>query len=355
MAEGGRRKRSGFRAGLIVGGTIGAVGAGAVYRRQLVSMAAGRRPHDREPLIVSRPVLIVNRWSGGGKAEKCDLASVAADHGIETVMLERGDDLVSLAETAVRGGADCLGMAGGDGSLGLVAGVAAEQGLPFFCVPVGTRNHFALDLGLDRNDPLAALQALTDGEAVTIDHGVINGRLFLNNVSLGVYPEAVKQEGYRSAKVATFLSVASNPDLASGVRLRDPEGTLHDNLPMVLVSNNPYVMSGPPDFGRRIRLDSGRLGVMALPVGEAPAMNSATSTLREWTASNLVVDSDREVVDVGIDGESIPMEPPLHIEVQRRGLRVLVPAGTRPGYRPSLRRHRPVIDHLVDLFGEPDS
>ena len=99
------------------------------------------------------PVLLCNPWSGGGKVEQFDLVSLAHDLGVETVMLDRGLDLEQLARDAVARGADCLGMAGGDGSQALVASIAVEHALPFVCVSAGTRNHFALDLGLNRDDP----------------------------------------------------------------------------------------------------------------------------------------------------------------------------------------------------------
>ena len=93
-------------------------------------------------------------------------------------------------------------MAGGDGSLAVVAAAAAAHGLPFICVPAGTRNHFALDLGVDRHDVAGALDAFSDGVERRIDLAEVNGRVFLNNVSLGIYGEAVRQSAYRDAKIA---------------------------------------------------------------------------------------------------------------------------------------------------------
>jgi diacylglycerol kinase family enzyme len=327
---------------------------------------ASFRPYQRKPFRPDKPVLIVNRWSGDGKAERLALVDHASDRGIETVMLERGDDLAQLAEDAISGGADALGMAGGDGSLGVVAGVAAKHDVPFFCVPVGTRNHFALDLGLDRDDPLSALDAVTDGVEVRIDLGTVGERTFLNNVSLGLYPEAVKQEGYRQAKVATFLSVASaQPEGGNGsdegpqLRFRTPDGRSHDTSPVVLVSNNPYVMSGPPDFGRRVRLDVGVLGISAL-VGEEGSHRGhaellSRPTFQQWADSTFRVESDRSTIDVGVDGESIPLPTPVEVRSLPQALRALIPARARPGFRPWLVRGSTGLDHLVDLSGEPDS
>ena len=119
------------------------------------------------------------------------------ERGIEAVVLEPGSDLAALAAEQVELGADALGVAGGDGSLAVVAAVALEAGLPFVCVPAGTRNHFALDLGVDRRDLVGALTVFTEAVERQIDVAEVNGRLFLNNLSLGLYGDAVQQPGYR--------------------------------------------------------------------------------------------------------------------------------------------------------------
>jgi hypothetical protein len=142
------------------------VAAGAV-----IVLAAARRafrvrfewPTARPP---ERPVLFFNPLSGGGKAERFDLAGEARRRGIEPIELRRGDDLERLVRDAVSRGADALAMAGGDGSQAVVAMVAAELDLPYACIPSGTRNHFALDLGVDRNDVV---------EVVRVSHQVAAG------------------------------------------------------------------------------------------------------------------------------------------------------------------------------------
>src|SRR5271166_6220323 len=148
----------------------------------------GWRPADPP----HRPVLFVNPRSGDGKAARAGVAERARGKGIEAVVLAPGQDLAALAGEAAAAGADALGMAGGDGSLAVVAAVAAAHGLPFVCVPAGTRNHFALDLGVDRNDLTGALEAFTGGVERLIDAAEVNGRVFLNNVSLGIYGDAVR-------------------------------------------------------------------------------------------------------------------------------------------------------------------
>ena len=164
------------------------------------------------------PVLFFNPRSGGGKAERFQLAKEARQRGIEPIELKPGDDLEVLVRGAVERGADGLAMAGGDGSQAIVAKVAAEAGLPYACVPAGTRNHFALDLGVDRDDVVGALDAFVDGGERRVDLAEVNGRVFVNNVALGLYAEAVQRGGYRDAKIRTLLDTmpdASAPPAAT--------------------------------------------------------------------------------------------------------------------------------------------
>ena len=153
-------------------------GGGAAHQTS-AQLRAAMRPR--------RPVLIMNLKSGGGKAERFHLAAECEQRGIEPVVLRPGDDLLRLAEGAIDRGADVIGMAGGDGSQALVATVASRRRVPHVCVPAGTRNHFALDLGLDRGDVVGALDAFTDGVDRQIDLASVNGRVFVNNASLGLY------------------------------------------------------------------------------------------------------------------------------------------------------------------------
>ena len=161
-----------------------------------------------------------------------------------------------------------LGVAGGDGSLAVVAAAAVAHGLPFVCVPAGTRNHFALDLGIDRGDLIGSLDAFTNGIDRRIDVAEVNGRLFLNNVSLGIYGEAVRRPTYREAKARTLLATAVEvlgPSAAAAdLELADDHGDPRHNPSIVLVSNNPYALDPPDAPGTRPRLDSGRLGVVVL-------------------------------------------------------------------------------------------
>jgi diacylglycerol kinase family enzyme len=270
------------------------------------------------------PVLFVNPRSGGGAAARARVAERAQEQGIEVVELGGDQDLGGLVDQALAGGADALGMAGGDGSLAVVAAAASAHELPFICVPAGTRNHFARDLGLDPGDPAGALRAFGDGVEDRIDLGEVNGRSFLNLVSLGVYGEAVGRSGYRDAKVRTLLETAHAVLGPSGavpeLNLVDDLGARHAHPVIVLVSNNPYALERPLARGARPKLDGGRLGIIVI---DAPPRHRRPPG-RAWNARSLEVDAP-STVRAGVDGEAIELVPPLRFSIRPRALRVRVP------------------------------
>ena len=273
----------------------------------------------------SRPVLIINPKSGGGKAERFGLVEACKARNIEPVLLRPGDDMVQLAETAIADGADIIGMAGGDGSQALVATVAAAHGIPHVVVPAGTRNHFALDLGLDRDDVVGALDAFTDGTEERVDLAEVNGRVFVNNASLGIYAEIVQSPQYRDAKLKTaadLLPELLGPDAKPlDLRFTGPDGTGYPTAHLILVSNNRYQLDQLVGRGTRERLDDGDLGVVAARI-DGPAQARQFITLEsigqvrrfpgwmEWEAPRFEVRSDGPV-EIGIDGEALTMDPPL--------------------------------------------
>jgi diacylglycerol kinase family enzyme len=276
--------------------------------------------------------LFVNPASGGGRATRAALAERARERGIGVTVLRPDRSLASLVGEAVEGGADALGIAGGDGSLAIVAAAAYAHGLPFVCVPAGTRNHFALDLGVDRHDLVGALEAFTDGVERLVDVGSVNGRLFLNNVSLGIYGEAVRQAAYRDAKARTLLETARQvlgpSEATPELRLVDDEGREHRNPAVVLVSNNPYALDRTLAPGTRPRLDGGRLGVVVL---DAPATGPLPG--RAWTAMSVEVDGPAPV-HAGIDGEAVDLGTPLDFTILPAALRARISA-RHPGDSPS--------------------
>jgi diacylglycerol kinase family enzyme len=284
-------------------------------------------------------VLFINPRSGDGKAARARLAERARNTGIETVILNRGEDLAALASDAAAAGADALGMAGGDGSLAVVAAVAAAHGIPFVCVPAGTRNHFALDVGVDRHDLTGALDAFTDGVERQIDTAEVNGRMFLNNVSLGIYGDAVRSPAYRDAKARTLLETAAEvigPSAqAPALRLADDLGNQHRHPAVVLVSNNPYALDRPLARGTRPALDSGQLGIVVL---DAPGDNPRVPG-RAWNAPRLEINAPAPV-HAGVDGEAVDLDPPLRFASHPAALRVRI-SPRHPGASPSARLRLP--------------
>ncbi|MFJ3904872.1 diacylglycerol/lipid kinase family protein [Streptomyces sp. NPDC090025] len=311
-------------------------------RRALHRPGRGHRTRPARP--PRRPVLLMNPKSGGGKVEKFGLVGKAEALGARVELLgptgPDGEfaDVTELARAAVADGADLLGVAGGDGTQALVAAVAAEHGLPFLVISAGTRNHFAMDLGLDREDPSRCLDALRDGEELRVDLGDVDGRPFVNTVSFGVYADVVQRPEYRDAKAETALTVM--PDLLAGGQGRRFDAVADDNrLPAqqaLLVSNNPY--SSPDPFGgaRRPRLDRGTLGVVGVRVEGAAqaadlAVRGALSTgLNVFSARRVEVTAEAAELPVAVDGEALSLPTPVVCTVRPRALRVLVPRD-RPG------------------------
>ncbi len=287
-----------------------------------------------------RPVLLCNPWSGGGKVERFGLRRMAHELGVETVFLDRGLDLAVVARDAIARGADCLGMAGGDGSQALVASMAHEHDIPFVCIPAGTRNHFAQDLGFDKEDPRKGMIAFRDGVERFIDFGTVGDRLFVNNVSLGVYGRVVQEESYRDAKLETTMRML--PELLSreaepfDLQFTTPDGAEIESSFVVQVSNNPYVWTPSPEFAQRSAMDSGKLGVFAVNAGngrEAAEIVERVLTgeqrhdqyFHEFAAERFEVRSRGGRAFAGIDGEAVVLETPLEFRSHPRGLRMLVP------------------------------
>ncbi|MGY4903162.1 diacylglycerol/lipid kinase family protein [Streptomyces sp. 900116325] len=325
------------------------------------------RPERPRPAIVvpppNRPVLIMNPRSGGGKVGRFGLVERAEELGAWVILLDPSApaDVAALARQAVADGADLLGVAGGDGTQALVAAVAAEHDLPFLVVCAGTRNHFAMDLGLDRSDPSRCLDALTDGEELRVDLGDVAGRAFVNTVSFGVYADVVQRPEYRDDKAGTALTLM--PDLLLGEEVRrldaQVDGTALSSQQALLVSNNPY--ASPDDLRRggcRPRLDDGELGVLGIRVEDATqaadlAVRGSQSTgLTVMTAQRVEVTTDRDEIPVAVDGEALRMPTPVVCTLRPGALRVLVPRD-RPGVvvpPPSVNWRR-IIDLAVGRTG----
>jgi diacylglycerol kinase family enzyme len=265
-------------------------------------------------------VLIVNPRAGAGRPSCDELVAAAEARGFESYVLREGEDPAAVARTA---GADVLAAAGGDGTVSGVAEAAVERNLPFVCVPFGTRNHFARDAGLDVDDPLSALAAV-EGVERAVDVGRVNGDLFLNNVSLGLYADLVHRRVRHHGRREALARLRALTRLAGDHQL------LHarvDGEPLtarvLLVGNNRYTLNGL-SLGRRDRLDAGVLFLWA-----------ATGVLpRHWSersAPRFRIELDRPLVHAAVDGEPVELETPLDFEVLPGSLRLLLPPGLEHG------------------------
>lgn len=302
----------------------------------------------------TRAVVVMNPRSGGGKVARFQLVERAESLGALVRLIGDDDDAASLARRAVEEGADVLAAAGGDGTVSTVAAVAAEADRPLLVVPAGTRNHFARDLGLDIRNPASALEALRGGDSARVDLGFVDSRPFVNNVSFGIYAEALLNPHYREAKARAVVSVA--PPYLQGRQWVDaevdtPQGTV-ERPQVVLVSNNPYHIATPRYLGRRFTLDSGLLGGIVLkrsagtppdPLprllrdmaerGEAGAPGEGVIT---WSAARITLRGPVGSLPAGVDGEAVTLPLPVTCEIRPHALRVLLPTG-RPGVP-----HRPL-------------
>lgn len=299
-------------------------------------------------------VVFWNPKSGGGKAVSANLAQAASVRGIKPVQLSKGDDLDQLVRAEIADGADALAAAGGDGTQAIVAGLAAEHDLPFACIPAGTRNHFALDLGVDRDDVVGALDAFVDGGERRVDLAEVNGMVFVNNVSMGLYAQAVSKDGYREAKLKTMLDVAPEvvglDEPTSDLVWRGPGGTVHSGAAVILVSNNGYRLGPKLGSGTRPRIDDGMLGIsiVAGPHERAQRDHGFRVPWRQWTARTFEITSDAPV-PLGVDGESMTMTAPLRFAILPGALRVRL-SPRHPGASPSAAQPEGLGDALNMLW-----
>jgi diacylglycerol kinase family enzyme len=243
------------------------------------------------------------------------LVAAAAERGIESHVLREGDDLAALAALSRT---RVLGIAGGDGSLAPVAQIAIERGLPFVCVPIGTRNHFARDVGVYGVDPRRALEAFV-GDERRIDVGRAGDRLFLNNVSIGAYGSLVhRREEHRRRRemLAGLRALVRMPAHPLPLRLRVDGEPLPARV--VLVANNAYQVR-LFDLGGRPNLAEGRLHLYS-------AAGLLPTEWGERSGETFELDGPG-VVEAAIDGEPVELRLPLTCRLEPKALRVLVPPG----------------------------
>lgn len=262
-----------------------------------------------------RGLLLINPRAGGPAGPGAEeLRDETLARGVEARILREGEDAAEQAHSA---DAEILGAAGGDGSLATVAAVAVERGLPFVCVPYGTRNHFARDLGLDRDDPIGALAGFT-GEERPVDVGRIGDRRFLNNVSLGIYASLVHRREHHRRRGQVLAGARA---LWLGLRRRRGVWATLDDEPVrariVLVANNAYQLD-LFSIGERERLDEGQLHVYT-------ARGWLPSAWAERSGERFTIDAPGTSLAAAIDGEPAALETPLEFSIEPRALRVLLP------------------------------
>jgi diacylglycerol kinase family enzyme len=286
----------------------------------------------------ARPALIINPKSGNGRAAKAHLAEAAAEQGVAAIVMQPGQDLVELAESAIHDGAEVVGISGGDGSLGVLAGVAMKHDLPLVVLPGGTRCHFARDIGLN---PAAITDALAGFRGVErrVDVGFVADRVVLNNASFGLYAHIINHKDYRSHKLEVTNRVtrelASSNHPYYSLKFTDGNGKPWDHAAQVLVGVNRYETLKFDELGERRRLDEGILQVIAVRQLDSSILKMLTGTIKinsgdapvaQSTTAQFTISDPSGSVQAGIDGESVELTSPVHIRIAPKALRLLVPA-----------------------------
>jgi diacylglycerol kinase family enzyme len=263
-------------------------------------------------------LLLINPNAGGRGTTVEEVQDATVARGVSTHVLAAGED---AAELARRSDAEVVGVAGGDGSLSAVAAVAVETGRPLVCVPVGTRNHFARDLGLDQTDLAAALDAFA-GDERRVDVARVGERLFLNNVSLGAYAALVhRREHHRRRRQllarARALWLVARERPAARLSLAGAPLTAR----IVVVANNGYELD-LFNVGERATLTEGKLHLYM-------ARGLFPTAWEERAAERFRIDAEAERVAAAVDGEPVELPTPLEFRVEPQALRVLVPQPPR--------------------------
>jgi diacylglycerol kinase family enzyme len=300
------------------------------------------------PPAARRALVIVNARAGGGRDASVaqDLRGQFAAAGLqaEVALLQDGDDIASLVARARAEGLGLVVAGGGDGTQGAVAAQLAGTGIVQGVLPLGTLNHFARDLGV----PLAlddAIRTIAQGRVLQVDVGEVNGHVFINNSSLGLYPEIVRERElqqqrlgkgkWRSLASATLHALERHAGLAVRVDAEEGDAQLH-RTPFVFVGNNRYGMEGFR-IGARASLQGGelalyiarrrgRLGLLVLAWRALLRRLQQDVDFELLTGGAFVVSTRHARIRVATDGEVAMMDSPLHYRIRPGALRVLVPA-----------------------------
>jgi diacylglycerol kinase family enzyme len=295
---------------------------------------------------VSHIAIVLNASSGqgasSGVADKLKEVFTAAGKDTRITLAQGGPTLTAAMKRAVEEGCSSLVVGGGDGTINTGATAVLERGIPLGVLPLGTLNHFAKDLGIPL-DAEEAARVVLDGVICKVDIGEINGRIFLNNSSLGVYPAIVRlRERYRTrvrgkwiaALWAALTVLRRNPFMA--VRIVVEEKTIIRRTPLLMVANNEY-RTGGIQAGSRDSLAQGRLALYVLNAEQRPGLlrlagkllllgGDQVKELDLLTVQEATVETRRRRLQVALDGEVASVESPLEYRVRPGALRVHVPA-----------------------------
>jgi len=292
--------------------------------------------------------ILLNHRAGRAQRARVreQLVRYLREHGIEAVVHEvrAGEEITSLARQAVLSGERTVVAAGGDGTVGAVAAALVDTEATMAVLPVGTLNHFAKELDIPLGLEAAVEIALT-GAIRAIDVGEVNGRVFVNNSSLGLYSAIVfererrRRRGWSKWLAMAWASLSVPRRLPSlSVYLEAGGGGARVVTPFLFVGNNEYMVEGFR-FGRRRSLDEGRIWVFVAPPPSS-RWKAVRLTLRAlfkrdrrdrdfkvFQTRELRVETIREQVRVALDGEIFRVPPPLRYRSRPLALRVRVPAG----------------------------
>ncbi len=292
--------------------------------------------------------MILNHSAGTSapSAEESDqeMRALFARAGAEARIVhpDENHDLAALAREAVASSEELIVAGGGDGTISAVAGALAGTGKILGVLPRGTLNHFAKDLGVPL-DLAAAVQTIVHGRVAEVDVGEVNGRVFINNSSLGIYPAIVARREVQQERLgrgkwpaflwATLLAFHRFPFL--DLRITVGDKSITHRTAFLFIGNNEYEIAGFK-IGERTRLDAGRLGLyLARRTGRFGLFRLAFHALlgrlhqakdfENFRVQEATIAVHKKRLLVALDGEVTTLETPLHYRIRPRALRVMAP------------------------------
>lgn len=289
--------------------------------------------------------VIINASAGSASPDELGgLQELLRAAGLDAEVRPVGaEDLRETVAAIARSGPPAIIAGGGDGTLNTVVSVLAGTDIPLGILPLGTLNHFAKDLRVPL-DLTEAVQVIAQGHTTRVDVGTVNGQVFINNSSLGLYPYIVRDREFQQRRLgrgkwpalawATLTALRRSPLLTLRLCVDHTEELCTTSF--VFIGNNEYVMEGF-NIGVRERLDTGRLSIyrtqrrsrgrlVTLALRALAGLLHQADDFEMTTARSLTVETRRRRLYVATDGEVRVMQPPLKYAIRPRALRVFVPA-----------------------------